>query len=127
MKNIIQPAFMLLGMILLGCVENDDLCCGIQESDQLRGSWLLYEVGYSPGFEYITEAIPPKPAQTLRFDDNRVSSTVEGLERFKYYRILNDTVIDTPYIALYADEPSRQPGSPSSDSPTYSFDWRIIF
>ena len=75
MKNIIQPMFILLGMFLLGCVEKDDLCCGIKEADQLSGRWLLYEVGYSPGFEYITEAIPPKPAQTLTFSNNRVSST----------------------------------------------------
>ena len=61
MKNIIQPILILLGIILFGCVENDDLCCGIQETNQLSGMWLLYEVGYSPGFGYITEAIPPQP------------------------------------------------------------------
>jgi hypothetical protein len=122
MKNIIQPLFMLLVTFLLGCVEKDDLCCGIQEADQLSGRWLLYEVGYSPGFEYIKEAISPNPAQTLTFGDGRLSSTVEGLERFKYYRILNDTVVHIPYLALYANEPSGQPGSPSADEPTYSFD-----
>jgi len=121
MKNIIQPALMLLGMLLLGCVGKDDLCCGIQEADQLSGRWLLYEVGYSTGFEYIKEEIPPIPAQILTFGDNRVSSTVEGLERFKYYRILYDTVVHTPYLALYANKPIGQTNSPS-DSPTYSFD-----
>jgi hypothetical protein len=67
MKNIIQPMFMLLVTFLLGCVEKDDLCCGIQAADQLSGRWLLYEVGYSPGFEYMKEAISPNPAQTLTF------------------------------------------------------------
>ena len=66
-------------------------------------------VGYSPGFGYITEPVPSSPAQTLTFGDDRVSSTVEGLEQFKYYRILNDTVVHTPYLALYANEPSGQP------------------
>lgn len=122
MKTIVRPMFILLVMVLLGCVEKDELCCGIQEADRLSGRWLLYEVGYSPGFEYITEVVPPKPAQILTFGDNRVSSTVEGLERFKYYRILNDTVVHTPYVALYADEPGDQPGIPSSDVLTYSFD-----
>lgn len=122
MKAIIYSVFLPFVMLLLGCVEKDDLCCGIPEADSIRGRWLLYEVGYSPGFEYITEAIPPKPAQTLTLGDNRVSSTVEGLERFKYYRILNDTVVHTPYLALYANEPGGQPGSTSSDEPTYSFD-----
>jgi hypothetical protein len=121
-KNIIQPAFMLLVVVLLGCVEKDDLCCGIQAADQLSGRWLLYEVGSSPGFGYITKAIPPKPAQTLTFADNRVSSTVEGLGQFKYYEILNDTVVNTPYLALYAKDPTGQPGSPPSEGPTYSFD-----
>jgi len=122
MKYIIQPAVMLVVILLLGCVEKDDLCCGIQEADQLSGRWLLYEIGYSTGFEYIKEAIPPKPAQTLTFGDNRVSSTVDGLERFKYYRILNDTVVYTPYLAFYANDPIGQANSPSSDEPTYSFD-----
>ena len=122
MKNTIRPALMFVGMLLLGCVENDDLCCAIGETDQLRGRWILYEVGYSPGFEYITEAIPAIPAQTMTFGGSRVSSTVEGLERFKYYRILNDSVAQTPYVALYVNEPIGHTPSPSSDTPTYSFD-----
>ena len=122
MKNPIHRILILSGIILFGCVENGDLCCNIPETNKLSGKWLLYEYGYSPGFEYINEPVPPSPAQTLTFGNDRISSTVEGLERFKYYRILNDTVVDTPYIALYADEPSGQTDIPSSDAPTYSFD-----
>jgi hypothetical protein len=122
MKNSTRQIPIFLVIILLGCVENDDLCCSMPETNKLAGTWLLYEYGYSPGAGYITEAVAPSPAQTMTFDDDRVSSTVLGFERFKYYKILNDTMVNTPYIALYADEPGVQPNTPSSDVPTYSFD-----
>lgn len=121
MRKPIQPLPILLITILFGCVENDDLCCSIPETNTLAGTWLLYEYGYSPGVEYITEPVAPNPAQTLTFDDDRVSSNVLGWERFKYYQILNDTAVNTPYISLYADNPGVQP-TPSPDVPTYSFD-----
>jgi hypothetical protein len=122
MKNPIQPVLILLGLILLGCVKDDDLCCNIPETNKLKGTWLLYEYGYSPGFEYITEPVPPNPPQTITFDDRQVSSTAVGWERFRYYKILNDTLVNTPYIALYVDDPGVQPKTPASDVPTYSFD-----
>src|SRR5688572_29114233 len=109
MKKHIQAILILLMIILFGCVENDDLCCSIPETSKLAGTWLLYEQGYSPGVGYITEPVPPNPARTVTFDDDRVSSTVLGWERFKYYKILNDTAVNTPYIALYADNPPVQP------------------
>jgi hypothetical protein len=122
MKNSIQPILILLGIILFGCVKDDDLCCSIPETSKLEGTWLLYEQGHSPGFGYITEAVPASPAQTISFDQDRILSTVSGWERFKYYEILNDTLVNTPYIALYSNEPPVQPETPSSDVPTYSFD-----
>ncbi len=109
MKNIIQPMFLLVGMLLSGCVENDDLCCGIQETNELSGRWLFYERGYSPGFEYITEAIPSKPAQILTIGVDDISNTVKGWEQLKYYRILTDSAFHTQYIALYANDPGAQP------------------
>ena len=122
MKIPIQPIFVLLSIILFGCVENDDLCCNIPETSEVDGTWLLYEQGHSPGFGYITEPVPASPAQTITFSHARVSSSVLGWEQFKYYEILNDTLVNTPYIALYSNEPPVQPETPSSDVPTYSFD-----
>jgi hypothetical protein len=122
MKSPIQPIVVLLSIILFGCVENDDLCCSIPETSKLDGTWLLYEEGHSPGFGYITEPVSANPAQTITFSHDRVSSSVLGWEEFKYYEILNDTLVHTPYIALYVDEPGVQPNTPTADVPTYSFD-----
>jgi hypothetical protein len=122
MKSYIYAVVILLGITLDGCVENDGICCIIPETSELSGTWLLYESGHSPGVGYITESIPSKPPQTLTIDDNNVSITVEGMERFKFYRILTDTAT-TPhsqYIALYATDPNVY--NPLSDGPTYSFD-----
>src|SRR5688572_191660 len=122
MKTPIQPIVVLLSIILFGCVKDDDLCCGIPETSKLEGTWLLYEQGHSPGVGYITEPVPASPAQTITFSHDRVSSSVLGWEQFKYYEILNDTVVNTPFIALYVEDPGVQPSPPSSDLSTYSFD-----
>jgi len=122
MKNLLQSVFMSLGIIVIGCVENDDLCCGIKETSELSGIWLFYERGYSPGFDYITEAIPSKPAQMLTIGDGVISSTVKGWEQLKYYRILTDTAVHSQYIALYVNDPGPQPDTPTSDVETYTFD-----
>jgi hypothetical protein len=122
MKNPIQRILILSGIILFGCGENDDLCCSIPEANKLNGTWLLYERGYSPGAGYITESVPAHPAQSIKFGNDRVSSTVLGWERFKYYEILDDTLVSTPYITLYVDDPGVRPNPPLSDVETYSFD-----
>ena len=122
MRNPLQPIVILLAIILFGCAENDDLCCSIPETSKLDGAWLLFEQGYSPGVGYITEPVLATPAQTITFGHDRVSSTVLGWEQFKYYEILNDTVVNTPYIVLYVDDHIVQPNTPSSNVPTYSFD-----
>ena len=100
MKNLKQSVFIILGIIVMGCVEKEDLCCGIQETNKLSSRWLFYERGYSTGFEYITEAIPSKPAQMVKIGADDISSTVKGWEQLKYYRILTDSASHTEYIAL---------------------------
>jgi hypothetical protein len=121
MKSFTCAVIVLLGISLYGCVEKDDMCCTIPETSELSGTWLLYETGSSPGFGYITKAIPSKPPQTLTIDDSNISITLEGMESFRFYRILTDTATNPPsqYIALYARDPDVY--KPSSDGPTYSF------
>jgi len=51
-----------------------------------------------------------------------ISSTVKGWEQLKYYRILTDSASHTEYIALYVNNHGPQPGSPTSDVQTYTFD-----
>ncbi|HYI76648.1 MAG TPA: hypothetical protein VEW65_03455 [Chryseolinea sp.] len=103
-----------------GCVEKEDMCCVIRETQPLDGVWLFFERGYSPGAGYITESVSSQPAQKLVLTDGKVSGTTEGWENLKFYRILNDTVYHSPYIAFYTTDPDSQP----SNSPvaTYSFD-----
>jgi hypothetical protein len=105
--------------VVIGCVEKEDMCCVIPEKQPLDGVWLFFERGYSPGAGYITERVSSEPAQKLVLTDGKVSSTTEGWENLKFYRILNDTVYHSPYIAFYTTDPDSQ----LSNSPaTYSFD-----
>jgi hypothetical protein len=106
--------------VVSGCNEKEDMCCVIRETQPLDGVWLFFERGYSPGAGYITESVSSQPAQKLVLTDGKVSGTIEGWENLKFYRILNDTVYHSPYIAFYTTDPDSQP----SNSPvaTYSFD-----
>ncbi|HKZ37639.1 MAG TPA: hypothetical protein VJ184_08325 [Chryseolinea sp.] len=106
--------FPFLIIVFYSCDEKDD-----NPTIQLTGSWLLYERGYSPGGGYITEAVSSEPAQVLIFETERMSSTVNGFESFKFYEILTDTATQTEFVALYKNRPSIQN---DESSPTYSFD-----
>ena len=119
-RSVVHVVLILLALGDYGCVERDDMCCSDQERDQLSGKWLLYEAGYSPGDRYITEAIPTSPAQTLTIRDHHVSSTVKGLEQIQFYRILNDTVSHSPYMAFYVKDPSIE-GDTVRAAGTYTF------
>ncbi len=106
--------FPFLIIVLNSCDENDD-----NPTTELTGSWLLYEKGYSPGGEYIVEAVPPTPAQVLIFEEEEMSSSVGGLEDFKFYEVSIDTVTQTEFLALYKNKPS---GQDDESSPTYLFE-----
>jgi hypothetical protein len=118
MKSIFP--LLLAVSLVSGCVENEDMCCAISETQPLDGVWLLFERGYSPGAGYITESISSEPAQKLILSDGKVSSTTEGWESLKFYTISNDTVYQSPYIELYTTDPNSQPSN--SSVATYSFD-----
>ncbi len=111
----------LLLFVFLACDEQKDCCTAEEEAGQFTGSWLLFEHGYSPGAGYITEAVQPKPKQAIVFDDGRITSTVKGFEDYKFYRVLEDTVTDTPFVAFYIIDPDTQPDPLASNPPTYSF------
>ena len=116
MKSIFH--LLLAVTFVSGCVEKEVMCCAIPETQPLNGDWLFFERGYSPGGGYVTESIPAEAAQKLKLTDGKVLSTVEGWENFRFYRILNDTVYHSPYIAFYNLDPASQP----SDSSTFSFE-----
>lgn len=122
MKHVIPSMFIVLAFLSGACEEHEKMCCAILEENELQGKWLLYETGYSPGMGYITEPVPALPAQTLTVDNLIVSSTVDGMEDFRFYRILTDTATtpDSPYIAFYTEDPGEQP-DPSIAAATYNF------
>jgi hypothetical protein len=108
-----------IGVLFLGCEGevSDRVCCGTFDSDELAGKWLVYEKGYSPGFDYIVEDVPAFPAQTIRFNNGRVQTTGDTFKGIHFYEILTDTATNTQYVALYSDDPEAETVPQS----TYSF------
>lgn len=109
--------FPFLIIVLYGCDEKDNSPI-IQSTGELTGWWLLYETGYSPGVGYIVEAVSPKPPQVLVFEEEEMSSSINELEDFKFYKVSTDTVTQTEFVALYKNKPTLQN---DESSPTYSF------
>lgn len=109
--------FPFLIIVVYGCDEKDDNPT-VQSTGELMGSWLLYEKGYSPGVGYIVETVSPMPPQVLILEEERISSSVNELEGFKFYEILTDTVTQTEFVALYKNKPPLQN---DESGPTYSF------
>jgi hypothetical protein len=109
-----------MSTMFLGCEHEiaDDVCCGIYDTDELSGKWLLYESGYSPGVGYVVEEISSSPPQTIEFSDGRVETTGDIFNDIRFYKILTDTVTNTPYVALYTQAPSMQQPPES----TYTFE-----
>jgi hypothetical protein len=114
--NFIISPFLII--VLNSCDEKDDNPT-IESTAELTGSWLLYERGYSPGSGYIVEAVPPTPSQVLIFEEEEMSSSVKGLEDFKFYEVSIDTVTQSEFVALYKNKPPLQD---EETSPTYLFD-----
>jgi hypothetical protein len=122
MKNLLTPcALFFLLSILFGCEEKD--CCVFDEGEgsALAGTWLLYERGYSPGGGYIVEEVNNSPAQSLTFKSNgQMSSSLEGLEEYKFFYIQDDPVPEQRIVAFYKHYPGQSP-DPSTFNPSYHF------
>jgi hypothetical protein len=78
--------------LLLFCCQSADSVEPIQ-GQGLPGTWLLYEVGYSPGAGYVTDKIPAQPAQTLTFTTEG-QMQVQG-ERLRGYQSFTNYRLDT--------------------------------
>jgi hypothetical protein len=93
-------------MMVISACEEERNCCVILKTDELQGTWLLFETGYSPGGGNIVEDIPAIPVQTIKFEDGTIVSTTQGMEEIRFYKILSDTVHNnSPYLAFYKDDP----------------------
>src|SRR5687768_6725548 len=102
MRKLLFGNILLLTIFAFSCQEKE--CCS--DDTGLSGSWLLYETGYSPGGGYIVEPVPSKPAQVLTFhSDLRITTTMDGLEEYKFYRIVDGASSVEKILALFKEEP----------------------
>ena len=114
MKKFIINILSILSLLLVfafSCEEKDRSVIPQAEGrESLTGSWLLYEKGLSPGSGYITKNIPSLPPQVITFHDNgSLFSTVNGLDEYKFYLVLNDpTEPDNKILALFKTMPSNE-------------------
>jgi hypothetical protein len=78
--------------------------------DQLKGVWLLYEQGFSPGGGYITREVSPNPPQTLSFiNERQIVSTIEGMEDYRFYAMERDSADKIIRLTLYKTDPANPP------------------
>ena len=106
MKIYTTYILLLMLMTAFSCEEEKDCC--VFESDELIGTWLLYEHGYSPGDRYITEAVPDSPPQKMIFQSgNKFVTTIENLSEYKFYVILHDGESDK-ILALFKIDPGTK-------------------
>lgn len=107
MKTLFATFFSLL--LLLSCRDEKESTTSAHDNE-IIGSWLLFEYGYSPGSGYIIEKVPVEPAQIIKFsEDGRFSSTAEEFINFKYYLILEDLQYDQTVLALFVNDPGSAP------------------
>src|SRR5690606_24788536 len=89
--------------------------------------WLLVEEGHSPGAGYVTTPVPPEPAQVITFlPDSTFHSNIQGLEKFKYFEVWEDSVAAGTVLSLYEQQPSRVPDRSTASSYTVTFDNQML-
>jgi len=110
-KLSVTLSFLLMVFFFASC--NDE---AITTDNNLATTWLLYEQGYSPGGEYITNAVPNDPPQTMIFySDSTFASNIAGLSELKFYRMKGNV------ISLYKTDPSVPATDPTQLIQNYSF------
>jgi hypothetical protein len=123
MKNLLTKVLALvLVSFSVSCDHGGEGPDILPVGETLIGSWLVSERGYSPGAGYITEEVPPRPAQTIIFKANgELFSNVEGFSQYPYYLVLEHPQDPEHYIlALFATQPDGQPLDVNKLSPTYA-------
>src|SRR5688572_13964499 len=90
-----------------------------------KGRGCLLEYGLSPGGGYYTVPVPPDPPNTITFKrDFTMSCTNMGLEKYKYYRIVEDTVTNRQVIAFFEEDPRNKSLDLAGLSPTHYISWQ---
>jgi hypothetical protein len=106
--HFILPLLALIAVLGSSCEadHNDSL----QKNYEIqKTTWLLYEQGYSPGAGYYTDPVPESLQQTILFEaDNKFSTTIEGLDKYKYYRIVEDSISSRTVLVLHTNDPGNR-------------------
>ena len=115
---------LLLLIIVLASSCRDDAETKINDQS-LIGDWLYVEYGFSPGAGYITKAVPAIPPLAISFEkDFRLSTNLEGLEKYKFYRVIEDSQHSTSVIAFYEEDPGSLPQDISNLTHSYTLNWQ---
>jgi hypothetical protein len=123
MKKSVAVFLVLIGLVY-SCREYEGVTRKRIFDQTLPGTWLYVEYGYSPGAGYFIEKVPTTPRQTISFrEDLSLSTNISGLEDYKFYRILEDTVHNGTVVAFYKEDPGNQPQDVSNLSHSYSVTW----
>ncbi len=113
--TIIYLVFLFFSCDNKDCCDYPDVFREPTTSQELMGTWLLYESGYSPGGGYITNPVNADPPQTIQLKpENEFSSTMQGLTSYNYYFILQDTFMNASVLSLYKTLPSNIPEYPDT-------------
>lgn len=105
MKRII---FILFLFMTVGC-QDEEPAESLLLDVSIPGTWLYTEYGYSPGYGYFTKPVPPVPAQTITFgSDFKLSTNIDGIEQYKFYRMLEDPNTDGTVMAFFVDDPENE-------------------
>jgi hypothetical protein len=110
MKKIYFISMLATAIVLTACsCKEDKVEPKLSNLEDLHGSWLLYEEGYSPGAGYITNPVPAEPAQYLTFSEgNAINSSIEHLKEYKHYRIIEEPVSKSNILIVYKTDPGNK-------------------
>ena len=98
-----------LAILTFSCDEEVRGIERIRDSS-LTGTWLYTEYGYSPGAGYFTEPVSPIPPQTITLmEDLTLRTNIQGLTKYRFYRILEDPNGTNLILAMYAVDPGDTP------------------
>lgn len=110
--------------VAFSCKDDNGVITREVNENSIVGTWLYTEYGYSPGSGYVTEKVPAVPPQTLSLsEDLKIHTNMDGLSKFKFYRILEDLQAENPVIAFYEEDPGNTPQVLSELKHSYSMVW----
>jgi hypothetical protein len=113
MKKILDFTFIFFAILALssGCEETTEPVPVVGEG--LEGTWKLYEYGYSPGDEYIIQPVAAYPSQLIILYDNKISTNLNELNDYKFYKILEDPHTSQPILALFKTQVEFENADPA--------------